>query len=228
MRLLNDFFQVRKHQWKEANAADRMRILFIDLLQISFVVALVLAFIEREWLTLFICVLAIGVIWIPPILAKNYQLRFPLEFEFLLAVFIYASIFLGEFRGYYTRFEWWDIVLHTGSGMALGFIGFIILFSLYRSGRLQTSPSLIALFSFSFSVALGALWEIFEFSMDSIFGFNMQKSGLVDTMWDMIVNAGGAFIVSLSGYLYMKKHSRGIGFFQYYLNTYFLNKKTDN
>jgi hypothetical protein len=50
-------------------------------------------------------------------------------------------------------------------------------------------------------------WEIFEFSMDQIFGLNMQKpmlgdpSGLTDTMWDMIVNLIGAAIVSLSGWV---------------------------
>jgi hypothetical protein len=60
------------------------------------------------------------------------------------------------------------------------------------------------LFSFCFALAIGALWEIYEFAMDSIFGLNMQKSGLVDTMWDLVVDAGGAFVASLIGYFYIK------------------------
>ena len=64
---------------------------------------------------------------------------------------------------------------------------------------------MITLFAFSFAVAIGSMWEIFEFSMDSVFGLNMQKSGLVDTMWDIIVNAAGALLASVSGYFYIKK-----------------------
>jgi len=47
--------------------------------------------------------------------------------------------------------------------------------------------------------------------MDQIFGMNMQKpmlgdpSGLTDTMWDLIVNAVGAAIVSLAGWRYMAR-----------------------
>ena len=70
------------------------------------------------------------------------------------------------------------------------------------------SPLLIALFSFTFSLALGALWEIFEFSMDQIFLTNMQTSGVVDTMWDLIADALGAFSMSVIGFLHLK-HCHG-------------------
>jgi hypothetical protein len=53
-------------------------------------------------------------------------------------------------------------------------------------------------------MTFGAVWEIFEFAMDSNFGLNMQKSGLVDTMWDLIVDAGGAATGALAGFFYLK------------------------
>ena len=40
--------------------------------------------------------------------------------------------------------------------------------------------------------------------MDRFFGLNMQKSGLVDTMGDIIVNDIGALFASLLGYFYLK------------------------
>ena len=40
--------------------------------------------------------------------------------------------------------------------------------------------------------------------MYSFFVLNMQKSGLSDTMWDMIVDAGWALATSILGYFYMK------------------------
>ena len=82
-------------------------------------------------------------------------------------------------------------------------------------------PSLLTVFSFCFAIALGALWEIFEFAMDSFFGFNMQKTGLRDTMWDMIVNTVGALIASISGYVYLRYGWRGVGIFEHYLNVFF-------
>ena len=65
---------------------------------------------------------------------------------------------------------------------------------------------------------MGALWEIFEYGVDAILGMNMQKarnleeymeySTLVWAFWtrcDLIVDAIGAFVVSLIGYLRLKR-----------------------
>lgn len=83
-------------------------------------------------------------------------------------------------------------------------MGFIILFVIHKKGKIEAKAFWLVIFSFSFALAIGVLWEIFEFSMDQVFGFNMQKSGLIDTMWDLIVDALGAFLSSLAGYLYLK------------------------
>lgn len=101
--------------------------------------------------------------------------------------------------------------------MALGFAGFLILYIIYRTGGFRASFKLIAIFSFCFALALGALWEIFEFGVDTFFGANMQKArglglesncntrlGVVDTMWDLILDAIGALIASITGYYYLK------------------------
>jgi hypothetical protein len=63
----------------------------------------------------------------------------------------------------------------------------------------------VALFAFLFAFSLGAVWEIVEFGVDQGFGTNMQKSGLVDTMWDLIVDAVGALVIALLGYLHIKR-----------------------
>ena len=56
-------------------------------------------------------------------------------------------------------------------------------------------------------MALGAAWEILEFSSDSIFGLNMQKSGFVDTMWDLIVDTIGALSISVFEYHFLKSET---------------------
>jgi hypothetical protein len=46
--------------------------------------------------------------------------------------------------------------------------------------------------------------------MDGLFKLNMQKSGLVDTMWDLIVDAAAALIVSLLGYIWMRSGTESV------------------
>jgi len=206
--------------WKQLPKADRVQFLLSAFIRLSFVAALVVSLIEMQWTVAFVSAIAIIVIMLPAYLHTSGRFFLPARFEFVLLVFVYAALFLGEVHSFYERFWWWDVVLHTGSGMALGFLGFLILFILHADGRFQATPSLIAFLSFSVALSIGTLWEIFEFAMDSFFNLNMQKSGLVDTMWDMIVNAVGAFTAALSGYVYLKGKSRGLGIFRYYLNAY--------
>ncbi|MDX1579126.1 MAG: hypothetical protein R3266_11610, partial [Gemmatimonadota bacterium] len=120
--------------------------------------------------------------------------------------------FLGEVRGYYLRFWWWDIALHTASGFLLGILGFLLVHVLNETENVEVHlrPRFVALFAFMFAVGLGALWEIFEYSMDVIFGMDMQKamlgdpSGLTDTMWDLIVDTVGAAVIAVMGFGYLK------------------------
>lgn len=141
----------------------------------------------------------------PRLFERRYKVDIPIEFEILIILFVFASIFLGEVQGYYFKYWWWDAMLHTLSGVAIGFVGFLILYIMAKGNKLKARPITIALFAFCFSVAIGALWEIFEFAMDQFFGLNMQKSGLVDTMWDLIVDSVGALFASAVGYLYLKR-----------------------
>ena len=78
------------------------------------------------------------------------------------------------------------------------------MYVLYHKNKINAKPIWIAIFAFCFGVAIGAVWEIFEFGMDQIFGMNMQKSGLIDTMWDLIVDSIGAMLTSFIGYFYIK------------------------
>jgi hypothetical protein len=189
-----------KHQDKLEKAHS-----FITLIiRITIIIAIITAIFNSRWTVLFISSLTFILTFLPRLIEKRYKLDIPIEFEIVIVLFIYASIFLGEVHGFYSKFWWWDAVLHTGSGVALGFIGFAILLVLYRGGKIKASPFTLVLFAFSFAVALGALWEIFEFAMDSFFNTNMQKNGLVDTMWDLIVDSLGAVFASIIGYLYIK------------------------
>lgn len=166
-----------------------------------------------QWMNSFIALLVLLITLLPVLLRNRLQLKVPTEFQLLFILFMFAALFLGEIRGFYERFWWWDIALHTTSGLMLGIFGFLLVYLLNESERipLDMKPGFVAFFAFLFAVALGALWEVFEFSMDQLFGLNMQKpmlgdpSGLTDTMWDLIVDTLGASFISLLSYVYMLK-----------------------
>ncbi|MDW7774080.1 MAG: hypothetical protein SCH71_14430 [Desulfobulbaceae bacterium] len=167
---------------------------------------------EQQWLTAVITVGIIAITLFPLLLKKGLDVFIPPEFELLAISFVFASLFLGEVRGYYVRFWWWDIVLHTASGFLLGIVGFLLVHILNEMEEIELhmQPGFVAFFAFLFAVGMGAIWEIFEFGMDHFFGANMQKemlgdpSGLTDTMFDLIVDAMGALIISVLGYGYLK------------------------
>lgn len=208
---------------KKLSAPDKLQKILSELIKLSLLAAFVYSLATGDWTSAFVSIGALVATLLPSYLARSYQFRLPAGFEFVLVSFVFATLFLGEVHGFYTKFWWWDAVLHAGSAVAFGFIGFLILFSLHKDERFSAPPSLIAFLSFSVAMAIGALWEIFEFAMDTFFGLNMQKSGLDDTMGDLIVDAFGALVAAVSGYFYLHKN-RGIGIFHYYLKSYFGRK----
>ena len=194
---------------KRLISSSRIYLIITNLIRIFIIIALVGAVLEKDWTILFISILVLVLTFLPSLIEKNYKIQLPIEFELVIIIFMYASLFLGEIKSYYTLFWWWDAILHIGSGMAFGFIGFLILYILYKGDKIKAKPSTIAIFSFSFGLAIGTMWEIFEFAIDNLLKTNLQKSGLVDTMWDLIVNGFGALIASFIGYFYIKREKRG-------------------
>jgi hypothetical protein len=141
-------------------------------------------------------------------LTRRTNIRVPAPFLTATILFVYATLFLGEVGDFYERFWWWDVVLHAGSAIGFGLIGAVTLILLFRQGKVQASPILVSVFVFSFALAVGAVWEIFEFGMDQLFGLSMQKSGLVDTMADLIVDSIGGLLAAAASYAYLTKRRK--------------------
>jgi len=182
----------------------------VNFLRLTLIAAAVLAIIYGSWFNLLIIVITLVFTFLPHLLEKKYKIYIPLDFEFVIIFFVYASLFLGEVRDFYGRFWWWDVFLHTFSAIAFCFLGFIAFFLLFKAEKIKSRPVWIAIFSFCFSVTIAVLWEIFEFIMDQAFGFNMQKSGLYDTMGDLISASVSSLLVTAVGYIYLKSNQKSI------------------
>jgi len=147
---------------------------------------------------------------LPAIIERRLRITLPVEVDLVLTLFIFMHFILGETGDFYNRFAPFDLILHGLSGIMIGLVGFIIIYFFLYTHRIEADPLLVSIFSISFSVAAGAVWEIFEFFMDQTFGFNMQKSGLKDTMTDLIVDLIGACLVGVGAYRYLRKDESGI------------------
>jgi len=167
------------------------------------------ALVTARWSLAFVALLTLGLSLAPLWLAKWAAVRVPPSFIAAIALFVAGTLFLGEVFDFYTRFWWWDIAMHGGSAVGFGLIGFVLVFMMFQGDRFAAPPIAVAFFAFCFAIAVGVVWEVFEFGMDQIFGLNMQKSGLLDTMGDLIVDMIGALIGATLGWLYLKGQAYG-------------------
>ncbi len=168
------------------------------------VVEFVVALVEARWWLAFVSLATFALSILPVLFQSRFGIRLPMRFFAWIVIFVFATIFLGEAYDFYNWLWWWDVVLHGSSAVAFGLVGFLFVFMLFEGDRYAAPAWAVAFVGFCFALSIGALWEIFEFAMDQIFGMNMQKSGLADTMSDLIVDAIGAAIGAFAGFLHLK------------------------
>jgi len=164
---------------------------------------------NRQWPLAFLAVLTIVLTLLPLMLIRRASIRLPPSFTVGITFFIFATIFLGEAADFYNRYWWWDLAMHGGSALGFGLAGFLFAFLMFEDEEYRAPPWALSFIGFTIAMSIGALWEIFEWTVDLTFGTRMQKSGLTDTMGDLVVNMIGGGFGALCGYLYLK----GVGIF---------------
>lgn len=153
--------------------------------------------------------------FVPTILKERYRLYLPFTLDFALVVFIFLTLFLGEVGRFYDRIPLWDKFLHFQSGLLLGAAGYVLVYALneHKKFKLDLSPGFVSIFAVTFSLAIGAVWEVLEFAGDSYFslhivGYPYWQGSNADSMWDLIADGGGALLVSIVGYFWMHRYKR--------------------
>ena len=119
-------------------------------------------------------------------------LRFPSGLPTGVLAFAAAALLLGEMAGFYVSVPWWDLALHVVASVVLAQVGWALVLLLTAGDRPRTPLWIGATLAFGFSMMVGGLWEVMEFTLDGTLGTNAQRSGLPDTMTDLIADAVGA------------------------------------
>lgn len=165
------------------------------------------------------CTSGLIIMMIPRFIEKKKSIDIPDLIETIFFIFLFCAIYLGEVQNFYYLVPYWDVVLHAFSGVMLGALGFILVrfFNDSHLVHVQLTPFFISFFAFCFAVTAGTMWEIYEFIADGILSTNMQKfitaddtvligrEALRDTMEDLIVDMVSALIISIIGYMQLKK-----------------------
>lgn len=175
----------------------------IDLLRIAYVAGVPLVAVLRHDYPLNLTISAVAVWAIRPLLLPR-----PYDLAFCLGLGLTGW---GDALGLYERFAYYDLVVHTLAPFFLAPVFYIVL------ARAEVLPDLrepstphhyagVFLVTFALGLAVGAVWEILEYSSDRFLGSSLAMSER-DTATDLMVDAlgsalGGALLVvwSLRGW----------------------------
>ncbi len=140
-----------------------------------------------------ICVLSLVLFLVPSILETSFRIQIPTAFEMTIYLFIYAAEILGEINHFYVLIPGWDTMLHTINGFLCAVVGFSLIDLLNQNRKgIRLSPLYEAIVAFCFSMTIGILWEFFEFAVDQIIHFDMQKDYIVRSFSSVKLDPGQA------------------------------------
>ena len=157
------------------------------------IIMMVLQILNRNFENVFLCALTLALLIVPSFIQVNLKIELPTGLEIILLLFIFAAEILGEIQAYYIRIPQWDTALHTVNGFLMAAIGFSLVDILNRNKRfsIQLSPVFVSIVAFCFSMTIGVIWEFFEFGMDQIAGFDMQKDTVIHTIRSVTLDPEG-------------------------------------
>lgn len=119
-----------------------------------------------------------------------------------------AALLLGEIAGFYVTLWWWDAALHLVASAVLSVVGMGIAMLATAGAPPRTAVWVLAILAFGFSMMVGAMWELMEFSLDAAFGTVTQRSGLPDTMGDVAVNLVGGTLGAIAAHAHVSRGAR--------------------
>lgn len=162
-------------------------------LRIWVTVVLIRQIFNGNYESVFLCVLTLLLMLIPSLIQVTFKVELPTTLEIIVLLFIFAAEILGEINEFYIIIPFWDVILHTLNGFLAAAIGFSLVDLLNRHEKLafKLSPLFMAIVSFCFSMTIGVVWEFFEFGMDQIFGFDMQKDTIVNAISSVMLDPEG-------------------------------------
>jgi hypothetical protein len=173
----------------------------IDLLRIAYAVGIPIVYVVRHDFPLNLTVSALAVIAVRFLLLPR-----PYDLAFCLGLGLTGW---GDALGLYERIGFYDLVVHTLASFFFAPVLYILLARaevLADLRQITTAHHFVGVFvvTLALGLAVGAVWEMAEYSSDHFFGTELAKSER-DTATDLMVDgagatAGGALLVAWAIY----------------------------
>lgn len=131
--------------------------------------------------------------------------------KFICILFVFCAHFLGATVEFYNEFSYYDKITHTISGILTALLAMLLLkqLGMYDENKIFFN----VLFIISVTLSVAVCWEFFEYIANIFFGGDAQrvvKTGVNDTMQDMLVAFVGSIIVSVLYVIEEKKKLNGV------------------
>lgn len=155
---------------------------------------------------------------LPYILQKIFKVILPIYITIPYYIFIVLSTLLGTIFGLYDIVFFYDLVLHSISGILLAGLGLYVYTRL--NGKQNFNIGIAIFIMVGMAIIGGVLWEIWEYITDDIFALNSQRhtaidgtqyighDALKDTMNDLISDFVGSVIFALGFTIYYLKQQK--------------------
>lgn len=159
-----------------------------------------------NYFLLFQLLIGVLLVFLPDGIQKIFHIAFPTLLLNFYQLFLILAIFLGTGLNFVNKIPHWDKGLHVLCGMFFSLMGYCLL-TLLVDTTTTHSIWVYLVFGFCFSLAIGVLWEFWEFFCDCFLGMNLQQfdgpkrtpklgqAALMDTMIDLLADFLGAIIL---------------------------------
>lgn len=167
---------------------------------------------SKQWSNLYLLLvnaICIPVPFIIVYISNKKKIALPSGFILATLAFIFLTLYLGETIQFYIMFWWWDLFLHGLFGIYGVIIGIHLICGIAIKDDNVTKKRFAVytlIFAFCFTITLGTLWELYEFSIDYFFKTNMTSGGLEDTATDLLIKNLCALITCITYYHYKYKN----------------------
>ena len=154
------------------------------------------------WITFTLIIIIVA--FIPDLLRKILKIDLPLLFDFFITLALIFHVGNGLLDGsdiidIYNKFT------HFFSAIVVAFLSLIVLYVLHEyEGNIADNHKKVLFDIIIITIALGVVWEFFEWGTDVVFGLESQVS-LDDTMLDLFSDFLGGVFMSLLGYALIKR-----------------------
>ena len=162
-----------KNRYKE----NKINASILTLFFLFVLTSLIYFLIDNNFRNVFLCC----IFSIIPLFCYFVEYKFKMKFPPLFLggmIFVGIGALLGSCYNVYQYIPIWDTILHGTTGFMIPCLGFALMNLLVKdmSGAKRFYACLI--FAIGFSLSITVIWEVFEYTINTFFGFDM----LTDTM----------------------------------------------